>query len=153
MNLKELVRALRRSIGESVSNMGKRAQDRIVVLDKRMQKKNALLQALERGFAVVSAAPSVDGTDKGVRIGRKASCTGRKQNRTGRKQERSRRKEIRIRTGRKQDRTGRNQTGRKKQDRSGRNQTGRKKQDRSGRKCDQTELKRDRTVGITAMHL
>ena len=124
----------------------KRAQDRKVVMDKAIQKKRLSLEALERGFAVASIAPVMAGTDKGVGMGRKASCTGRKQNRTGRKQERSRRKDVRIRTGRKQDRLGRNQTGRKKQDRSGRRDI----RIGTGRKRDQIVLKRDRLVGITA---
>ena len=109
-------------IGSVRSVKTRRAQDRMVALDMRIQKKRASLEALERGSAVASLARVKHGTGEGDGIGRKESCTVRKQNRTGRKQKRS--KDIRIRTGRKQDRPGR------KQDRLGRkqdrNQAGRK---------------------------
>ena len=93
-------------IGSVRSVKTRRAEDRMVVLDMRILKKRASLEALERGFAVVSLAPVKHCTWEGDGIGRNVSCTGRKQNRTGRKQERSRRKDIRVRTrtGRKQDR-------------------------------------------------
>ena len=118
-------------IGSVRSVKTRRAEDRMVVLDMRIQKKRASLEALERGFAVVSLAPVMHGTWEGDGIGRNVSCTGRKQNRTGRKQKRS--KDIRIRTGRKRDQRGRDQTGRK-QDRKGRNQTGRKQLNRREKK-------------------
>ena len=93
-------------IGSVRSVKTRRAQDRMVALDMRIQKKRASLEALECGSAVASLAPVMHGTGEGDGIGRKESCTGRKQNRTGRKQERSRCKDIRIRTGRKRDQTG-----------------------------------------------
>ena len=57
----------------------------MVALDKRIQKKRASLEALERGSTVASLAPVMHGTGAGDGIGRRESCTGRKQNRTGRK--------------------------------------------------------------------
>ena len=133
-----LVFDMAKKIGSVRSVKPKRAQDRLVEWDMRIQKKRASLEALERGFAVVSLALVMHGTWEGDGIGRNVSCIGRKQNRTGRKQERSRRKDIRVRTrtGRKQDRQGRDQTGRQ-QDRSWRNQTGRKQLNR-GRKKQRT---------------
>ena len=113
-------------IGSVRSVKTRMAQDRMVALDKRIQKKRASLEVLERGSTVASLAPAMHGTGEGGGIERKDSSTGRMQNRTGQKQERSNDIRVRTRTGRKQDRTGR------KQDRQYRDQTGRQ-QDRKGR--------------------
>ena len=69
-------------IGSVLSVKMRRAQDPMAALDKRIQKKTALLEALARA---ASTAPAVDGTGKEVGFGRKGSgtSTGWKQDRTG----------------------------------------------------------------------
>ena len=51
-------------IGSVLSVKMRRAQDRMAALDKRLQKKKASLEALERGSAVASTVPAMDGMDK-----------------------------------------------------------------------------------------